>query len=73
MNFLLTDDEPLQLQELTSILRRICPEAQVFAYVEIPGIDVSLPIYHGTSEEVLQVAVGHIEYSAPNRPAKRRK
>lgn len=32
MNFLLTDDEPLQLQELTSILRRIRPEAQVFAY-----------------------------------------
>lgn len=32
-----------------------------FEYVEIPSIDVSLPIYHGTSEEVLQVAVGHIE------------
>lgn len=32
MNFLLTDDEPLQLQELTSILRRIRPEAQVFTY-----------------------------------------
>ena len=31
MNFLLTDDEPLQLQELTSILGRIRPEAQVFA------------------------------------------
>ena len=36
----------------------------VMGYVEIPSIDVSLPIYHGTSEEVLQVAVGHIEGSS---------
>ena len=36
----------------------------VMGYVEIPSIDVSLPIYHGTSDEVLQVAVGHIEGSS---------
>ena len=36
----------------------------VFGYVEIPSIDVLLPIYHGTDEEVLQVAVGHIEGSS---------
>lgn len=33
----------------------------VMGYVEIPEIGVSLPIYHGTDEAVLQVAVGHIE------------
>lgn len=33
----------------------------VMGYVEIPAIGVSLPIYHGTGEAVLQVAVGHIE------------
>lgn len=33
----------------------------VMGYIEIPQINVSLPIYHGCSEEVLQVAVGHIE------------
>ena len=33
-------------------------------YVEIPSIDVALPIYHGTDEAVLQVAVGHIEGSS---------
>ena len=32
--------------------------------VEIPSIDVTLPIYHGTSEEVLQAAIGHIEGSS---------
>ena len=35
----------------------------IMGYVEIPSIDVMLPIYHGVSEPVLQVAVGHIEGS----------
>ena len=30
-------------------------------YVDIPSIRVTLPIYHGTDEAVLQTAVGHIE------------
>jgi sortase A len=30
-------------------------------YIEIPTINVSLPIYHGTNDTVLQVAVGHLE------------
>lgn len=29
-------------------------------YVEIPKIDVNLPVYHGTSEEVLEKGVGHL-------------
>ena len=33
-------------------------------YIEIPKINVRLPIYHGTSEEVLQEGVGHIESTA---------
>lgn len=36
----------------------------VMGYIEIPSIQVSLPIYHGTSEGVLQIAVGHIEGSS---------
>ncbi|MBQ1390707.1 MAG: class C sortase [Firmicutes bacterium] len=32
----------------------------IMAYVEIPKIDVQLPIYHGTDEAVLQVAIGHL-------------
>ena len=30
-------------------------------YVEIPSINVSLPIYHGTDNTILQIGVGHIE------------
>ena len=33
----------------------------IMGYIEIPKIDCSLPLYHGTSESVLQIAVGHIE------------
>lgn len=33
----------------------------VMGSIEIPAIDVKLPIYHGTSETVLQVGIGHIE------------
>lgn len=36
----------------------------IMGYIEIPSIDVALPIYHGTDETVLQVAVGHIEWSS---------
>lgn len=33
--------------------------------IEIPGIQVSLPIYEGTGETVLENGVGHVEESAP--------
>jgi len=33
----------------------------VMGYISIPNIGVNLPIYHGTGEAVLQIAVGHIE------------
>lgn len=33
----------------------------VMAYIEIPSIDVYLPIYHGTDEATLQIGAGHLE------------
>lgn len=36
-------------------------EDGVMAYIEIPKISVYLPIYHGTSNEVLEKGVGHIQ------------
>lgn len=33
----------------------------IMGYVTIPFINVELPIYHGTSEEVLNVAAGHLK------------
>ncbi len=36
----------------------------VLGYIEIPSIGCSLPIYHGTEESVLQVAIGHIDWTS---------
>lgn len=33
----------------------------IMGYIEIPKINCSLPVYHGTDEDVLQIAVGHLE------------
>ena len=35
--------------------------SSVVATIEIPSVDISLPIYLGTSEGVLQIGVGHVE------------
>lgn len=36
-------------------------EDGIMGYIQIPKILVDLPIYHGTSEEVLEKGVGHIQ------------
>lgn len=36
----------------------------IMGYVHIPSIRCTLPIYHGTDEAVLQVAVGHLPWSS---------
>ena len=33
----------------------------VMGFIDIPKIDVYLPIYHGTSNEVLEKGIGHLE------------
>ena len=33
----------------------------IIGYIKIPKINVSLPIYHGTSEDVLKRGVGHLQ------------
>ena len=32
----------------------------IMGYIDIPSIKISLPIYHGTDESILQIAIGHI-------------
>ena len=36
----------------------------IMGYIEVPAIGVTLPIYHGTDEAVLQIAVGHLEWTS---------
>ena len=51
-----------QLEEYNNTLN--LTGSGVMGYIEIPKIGCSLPIYHGTDEAVLQIAVGHIEGSS---------
>lgn len=65
--WLLTREEKYQLKEeerqrYEQVLD--VSETGVMGYVEIPSIDCSLPIYHGTEESVLQIAIGHLEWSS---------
>lgn len=39
----------------------LLPNSDVMGYIEIPMINVSLPIYHGTDQAVLQRGIGHME------------
>lgn len=36
----------------------------IMGYIEVPSIGVELPIYHGTADSVLQIAVGHLEWTS---------
>lgn len=54
--FVLDDEE----REVYNSLLNVAGNG-VMGYVEIPKIECRLPIYHGTDEAVLQVAIGHIE------------
>lgn len=37
---------------------------EIMGYIDIPKVNIHLPIYHGTSEAVLQQGVGHYEGSS---------
>lgn len=38
--------------------------SRIIAYIEIPKLNCSLPIYRGTSDDVLQIAIGHLAGSS---------
>jgi len=54
--YFISRDERLEYESLLNV-----SGTGIMGYIEIPAIQCSLPIYHGTSEDDLQVAVGHIE------------
>ena len=57
--FALTEAERAEYQSLLNM-----DGTGIMGYIEIPNIKLSLPIYHGTEESVLQIAVGHLDWSA---------
>lgn len=58
-NWILSEAEKVEYSKLLDITG-----SGIMGYIEIPKISCALPIYHGTDEAVLQIAVGHIEGSS---------
>jgi len=56
---ILTDE---QEEEYNSLLNPM--NNGMMGYIEIPSISVFLPIYHGTEDSVLQIAIGHLDWSS---------
>ena len=48
-----------ELEEYESLLD--LTGSGVMGYIQIKSIGVNLPIYHGTDESILQIAIGHIQ------------
>ena len=58
-DFLLTDEQKVNYEALLNVGGN-----DVMGYIEIPSINVIMPVYHGTDEAVLQIAVGHLEWTS---------
>ena len=55
MLYVMTEEEEAAYKSELSI-----DETGMMGYIDIPKIKVSLPLYHGVDETVLQTAIGHI-------------
>ena len=58
-HFLLSDEQKAEYDELLDI-----SGVGIMGYIEIPSINCTLPVYHGTSDAVLQIAVGHLDWTS---------
>lgn len=58
-SFILSKEEETKYMSLLNV-----SGTGIMGYLNIPSIDVNLPIYHGTDETVLQIAIGHIAGSS---------
>ena len=57
--YVLSEEQKAQYDELLDLTG-----TGIMGYIEIESIGVSLPIYHGTGDDVLQTAVGHMEWTS---------
>lgn len=57
--YLLSDEQQAEYDRLLDV-----SGLGIMGYLEIPSIQVTLPIYHGIDEAVLQIAVGHLEWTS---------
>ena len=57
--YLVTDEQRERYNSLLNV-----SGTGIMGYIEIPQIGCSLPIYHGTDHNVLQIAIGHLDWTS---------
>lgn len=57
--YILSDEQKAYYDQLLNV-----GGTGIMGYIEVPTINQRLPIYHGTSEGVLQIAIGHLEWTS---------
>ena len=58
-DYLLSEEQKVFYEQLLNITGN-----GIMGYIEIPKIDIVYPVYHGTSEAVLQIAIGHLDWTS---------
>lgn len=57
--YLLSDEQRKEYESLLDVTG-----TGIMGYIEIESIGVSLPLYHGTGDAVLQIAIGHLDWTS---------
>lgn len=58
-SYILTEEQSKEYHALLNLAN-----SGIMGHIEIPKINCSLPIYHGTEDTILQVAIGHLEWTS---------
>ena len=58
-DYILSDEQRENYEALLDVA-----DNGIMGYIEVPKIGVTLPIYHGTDDAVLQIAVGHLDWTS---------
>ena len=58
-DYLLSEEQRAHYEQLLNITGN-----GIMGYIEIPKIDIVYPLYHGTDEAVLQIAIGHLDWTS---------
>ena len=58
-SYLLSDEQQAEYESLLNLGGN-----GIMGYIDIPSINIELPLYHGTSDVVLAVAIGHLDWTS---------
>ena len=58
-HYILTEEQKTQYEQLLNVSGN-----GIMGYIVVEHLNISLPIYHGTDDAVLQTAVGHLDWTS---------